>query len=251
MSRSPDAQPRVQPVTIVADASFASTTREPDRASGQRLHVNEPAQALNRHALTAACGTHRSFPARYRYAKRSLDLVISLFGLMLCASVIAALALLVRLDSPGPAFFVQRRVGQHGRHFSIFKLRTMHVSDTTGPVDVSADDARVTRIGRFLRRWSLDELPQLINVLRGDMSLVGPRPELPEIVLSRYEAWQYARFAVPQGLTGWWQITDRGHTRLCDDITNDLVYLDRASFWLDLKILALTLPAVIRQAGIL
>jgi lipopolysaccharide/colanic/teichoic acid biosynthesis glycosyltransferase len=102
-----------------------------------------------------------------------------------------------------------------------------------------------------LRRLSLDELPQLFNVLRGDMSLVGPRPERPEIVLARYEAWQYARFEVPQGLTGWWQITERGHARLCENMTNDLVYIERASFWFDLQILVRTIPAVIRQAGLL
>jgi lipopolysaccharide/colanic/teichoic acid biosynthesis glycosyltransferase len=192
----------------------------------------------------------RSFPARYRYAKRALDLFIGLVGLIVCAPIIAALALLVRLDSPGPAFFVQSRVGQYGRLFPILKLRTMRVPDGSGEVDEADDAARITRAGRYLRRWSLDELPQLINVVRGDMTLVGPRPERPEIVLARYETWQYARFDVPQGLTGWWQITARGRTRLCDDTEADLVYLERASFWFDVEILARTIPAVIRQAGL-
>jgi lipopolysaccharide/colanic/teichoic acid biosynthesis glycosyltransferase len=207
--------------------------------------------ALARPAIASSRGTVRSLPARYRYAKRSLDLLVAALGLIACAPVIGLLALLVRFDSPGPAFFVQLRVGQYGRLFPIFKLRTMRVADPAEAAGFLDDDVRVTRVGRALRRWSLDELPQLINVLRGDMSLVGPRPERPEIVLARYQEWQYARFEVPQGLTGWWQITDRGRRRLCDDSTNDLVYLEQASFWLDLKILVLTLPAVIRQAGLL
>ncbi|HEX7103629.1 MAG TPA: sugar transferase [Nitrolancea sp.] len=191
------------------------------------------------------------YPARYRCAKRSLDLIVAALGLVVCAPVIALLALIVRLDSQGPAFFVQTRVGQNGKLFRIYKLRTMRGPEPQGIADYRDDEARVTRVGRYLRRWSLDELPQLFNVIRGDMSLVGPRPERPGIVLAHYEAWQYARFDVPQGLTGWWQITDRGYTPLCDDTANDLVYLDRASFWFDVMILAHTIPAVIRQAGLL
>jgi lipopolysaccharide/colanic/teichoic acid biosynthesis glycosyltransferase len=212
-----------------------------------------PTAALepDRLALVLANRTPSRYPARYRYAKRSLDLIVAALGLIVCAPVITLLALLIRLDSAGPAFFVQTRVGQNGTLFRIYKLRTMRGPEPTGIVDHRDDEARVTRVGRYLRRWSLDELPQLVNVVRGDMSLVGPRPERPDIVLARYEAWQYARFDVPQGLTGWWQITDRGHTRLCDDTGNDLVYLDRASFWFDLMILARTIPAVIRQAGLL
>lgn len=251
MRRSPDAQRSVRTVTIAADAPFVTSTRERD-ATGVRWPTVDVTFGRSRpNALTVPIRTARSFPARYRYAKRSLDLVVAIFGLIICAPVIAVLALLVRLDSPGPAFFIQSRVGQYGTLFPIFKLRTMRLADPSQSPEYVDDHARVTRVGRVLRRWSLDELPQLINVVRGDMSLVGPRPERPEIVLTHYEEWQYARFEVPQGLTGWWQITDRGHKRLCDDSTNDLVYLDRASFWFDLKILALTIPAVIRQAGVL
>ena len=118
------------------------------------------------------------------------------------------------------------------------------ISDANG-----LESARITGVGRYLRRWSLDELPQLLNVLRGDMTLVGPRPERPDIVRSRYETWQYRRFLVPQGMTGWWQVTDRGKTRLCDDTEDDVYYLERASFAFDLKILVMTVPAVVRQSG--
>jgi lipopolysaccharide/colanic/teichoic acid biosynthesis glycosyltransferase len=192
-----------------------------------------------------------SYPARYRYAKRSFDLIVGSICLIVVAPLIALLGILVRLDSPGPAFFTQTRVGFRGGVFSIIKLRTMIDRGRDGGEPIREDEERVTRIGRYLRRWSLDELPQLINVVRGQMSLVGPRPELPEIVLARYERWQYQRFLVPQGMTGWWQITDRGTTQLCDDTEDDLAYLDRASFLVDLKILLMTIPAVIRQARML
>jgi len=251
MRRSHDAQSSVRPVTVVADAPFVTKTRERDMAHVQLSPAQVAVVAPDRLAIALPDSAPRLVPARYRYAKRSLDLIVAALGLLVCSPVIALLALLVRLDSPGPAFFIQTRVGQYGTLFPIFKLRTMRVPEPMGVTDFADDAARVTHVGRYLRRWSLDELPQLLNVLRGDMSLVGPRPERPEIVLARYQPWQYARFEVPQGLTGWWQITDRGHTRLCDDTANDLLYLELASFWFDLKILARTIPAVIRQAGLL
>ena len=251
MKRSHDAQPSVRPATTIANAPFASTTQERDAGPGRWFPANTSVGVPGRLAVNASNVTPRSFPARYRYAKRSLDLVVATLGLIVCAPVIALLAILVRLDSPGGAFFIQTRVGQYGTLFPIFKLRTMRAPEGPGVSDLTDDEARVTRVGRVLRRWSVDELPQLFNVVRGDMSLVGPRPERPEIVLTRYQAWQYARFEVPQGLTGLWQITDRGHTRLCDNTTNDLVYLDRASFRFDLTILVRTIPANIRQAGLL
>jgi lipopolysaccharide/colanic/teichoic acid biosynthesis glycosyltransferase len=202
-------------------------------------------------AGNVAVATSPGFPARYRYGKRLFDLVVASLGLIFTAPLIAILGILVRLDSPGPAFFFQSRVGFRGRLFSIIKLRTMVDCDEAEAAETPVDDDRDTRIGRHLRRWSLDELPQLINVVRGEMSLVGPRPELPEIALDRYEGWQYQRFLVPQGMTGWWQITDRGTTRLCDDTEDDLEYVAHASFVYDLRILLRTLPAVIRQAGVL
>jgi len=188
--------------------------------------------------------------SRYRASKRVLDILFALIGLVLSAPFFAVFAILIRLDSSGPVFFRQVRVGLGGRLFTILKLRTMHEAmPEDAQIDASRSESeRVTRVGHHLRRWSLDELPQFINVLRGDMSLVGPRPELPEIVFSSYQPWQFARFRVPQGMTGWWQVTERGRIRLCEDTADDLVYIERASFWFDLRILLLTIPAVSRQA---
>jgi lipopolysaccharide/colanic/teichoic acid biosynthesis glycosyltransferase len=185
-------------------------------------------------------------------AKRLLDVVVALAGLVACAPLFLILALLIKLDSPGPVFFLQERVGYRGRIFRMVKFRTMVPNSACPPADgvhKRPGDPRVTRIGRFLRRTSLDELPQLINVLRGEMSLVGPRPEMVEIVLSRYQPWQYRRFLVPQGLTGWWQVTGRSTKVMHEHTEDDLYYIANASFWFDLKILLRTIPAVLRGHG--
>jgi exopolysaccharide biosynthesis polyprenyl glycosylphosphotransferase len=197
-----------------------------------------------------------------RAAKRGFDLLVGGLALLLAAPAMAAIAVAIKLDSPGPVLFRQRRVGEGGRLFEILKFRTMVVGAEAqetalardqgqGPprFEKQPDDPRVTRVGRFLRRWSLDELPQLFNVLRGDMSLVGPRPELPWLV-ERYEPWQRKRFAVPQGMTGWWQVhgrSDRGDHRL--RVEDDLYYIRNWSIWLDLRLLLMTIGAVIRGEG--
>jgi lipopolysaccharide/colanic/teichoic acid biosynthesis glycosyltransferase len=202
----------------------------------------------------------------YRVAKRALDIALSLPLLLLAAPLLAGVALLVRLESPGPAFYRQPRVGQHGRLFAMYKLRTMRsgadaqLHELVRPLPAHhphqgarfvyklPDDPRITRVGRFLRKTSLDELPQLLNILRGEMSLVGPRPELPE-VLVHYAPGQLAWLALPPGLTGWWQVNGRSiHPRhLSTDY--DLYYLRHASFAFDLRILARTLAAVLRGTG--
>ncbi len=190
-------------------------------------------------------------------AKRSLDVALSAVLLVLIAPLIAVIALAVRLDSSGPILFRASRVGQNGRIFTMYKFRTMRDGapppeprelDGSGqPVYKYADDPRVTSLGRFLRRTSLDELPQLVNVLRGDMSLVGPRPEQPFIV-EAYRPWQRRRLEVRPGITGWWQVQGRGlpmhwHTDY------DLYYIYNYSLGLDVKILARTLWAVIHGRG--
>ena len=187
----------------------------------------------------------------YRLSKRVLDVVVAALGLLLLSPLLLLLALLIRLDSPGPALFVQPRVGQRGRLFPMLKFRTMAHGSTlprVGP-HKRPDDARVTRVGRLLRRTSLDELPQLLNVLVGQMSLVGPRPELPAIVLAHYAPWQYRRLLVPQGMTGWWQVTGRGAKLLYQHTADDLYYLAHAGLGLDLQILARTVRAVLRRDG--
>lgn len=181
-------------------------------------------------------------------SKRLLDLVLGSVVLVLAAPLMLLVALAVRLDSPGPALFRQERIGRGGRRFLIFKLRTMSVeSPTYGPKPQSFDDDRVTRVGRLLRRTSLDELPQLFNVLRGEMSLVGPRPEQPFLV-ERYEPWQYERLSVLPGMTGWWQVNGRKQP-MHAHVDEDLYYIRHYSLWLDLQILGRTMAAVLRRDG--
>lgn len=182
-------------------------------------------------------------------AKRAFDIVVSAFLLLLTAPLLAAAALAVAVSSKGPILFRQRRIGQHGRPFDLLKLRSMTVnsdSDTTWNV---ALDVRVTRIGRLLRRSSLDELPQLINVLKGDMSLVGPRPERPFYVLQFEETIpRYRdRHRAPVGLTGWAQIHGlRGDSSIDDRVRFDNNYIEHWSIWRDLSILARTFSAMLR-----
>ncbi len=190
--------------------------------------------------------------------KRCLDLVVASLGLLVSAPLFGVLWLLIRLDSPGPAIFRQERIGRGGRPFTVYKFRTMHL-DPAGELRLFRDadgrlrhkipnDPRVTRVGRWLRRSSLDELPQLWNVLRGEMSLVGPRPELPQIVKT-YEPWQHLRHVVRPGITGWWQISGRSHLPMHEHTEYDLYYVEHLSFWLDVKILLRTLIITVRGIG--
>jgi exopolysaccharide biosynthesis polyprenyl glycosylphosphotransferase len=197
-----------------------------------------------------------------RVIKRLFDLVVGGTALVLLSPVIVLAAVAVRLDSPGPTLFRQQRIGEGGRPFRMLKFRTMYVGaeaderrlvQETGhgpPIFVKQpDDPRVTPVGRVLRRLSVDELPQLLNVLKGEMSLVGPRPELPWLV-ERYEPWQRKRFAVPQGMTGWWQVNGRSdradHAQRVED---DLYYIRNWNIWLDIRILLRTFVAVIQGQG--
>lgn len=198
-----------------------------------------------------------------RLLKRLFDLLVGGLILVLASPLMLLIALLIKLDSPGPVFFLTRRVGEGGKLFWMLKFRTMVLgaeeqekslaveTDDTGPplFDKRPDDPRITRVGHLLRRASLDELPQLINVLKGEMTLVGPRPELPWLV-ERYQPWQRKRFAVPQGMTGWWQVTgrsDRAEHQL--RVEDDLYYIRNYSLLLDLRIIWKTIGSVIRGEG--
>jgi len=197
-----------------------------------------------------------------RVVKRLFDLTVGGLALLVFLPLMLAVALAVRADSPGPILFRQRRIGEGGRPFQMLKFRTMRqgaeaderrLAQEAGrgpPVFAKQpDDPRVTRVGRLLRRFSIDELPQLFNVLKGDMSLVGPRPELPWLVES-YEPHHRKRFAVPQGMTGWWQVngrSDRADYTL--RVEDDLYYIRNWSVWLDVRILLMTLAAVIQGKG--
>ncbi len=190
--------------------------------------------------------------------KRALDFVLATLGLGLTAPIWAALAVLIRADSAGPVFFRARRVGQDGRPFTMYKFRTMAVDaeqrlaalaaqNLGGPYMIKIpDDPRVTRVGRMLRRSGLDELPQLVNVLRGEMSLVGPRPQAPNEV-ALYTAQQRRRLSALPGITGLWQVTARDSPSFEEWVRLDLAYIDSWSMGLDLRILARTLAQVVAR----
>jgi len=193
--------------------------------------------------------------------KRALDISLSLLALLLLSPVFLLAALVVRLTSPGPAFFVQERVGLNKRRFRMIKFRTMvadaerrqreieSLNEAAGPVFKIRNDPRITPVGKFLRKTSIDELPQLFNVLKGDMSLVGPRP-LPERDYNGFhQDWQRRRFSVRPGITCLWQINGRNSCPFEKWMQLDMQYIDQWSLGLDIKILAKTIPAVIRGAG--
>jgi lipopolysaccharide/colanic/teichoic acid biosynthesis glycosyltransferase len=189
--------------------------------------------------------------------KRAIDVLLAASALVLLAPLLALIAIVIKLDSPGPVFFAQKRVGRYGRTFVMFKLRTMIPERRNRHLPTRVErrrahktpnDPRVTRVGRILRRTCLDEVPQLWNVLRGDMSIVGPRPELPEIV-AQYEPWQNQRHLVAPGITGWWQVNRDGSRLMHQSTDLDLYYIEHWSVGLDLQILARTLLIVLRGVG--
>jgi exopolysaccharide biosynthesis polyprenyl glycosylphosphotransferase len=192
--------------------------------------------------------------------KRVFDIAISSLALVLLSPVMLLIALWIKLDSPGPVLFLQERIGENGKRFQMMKFRSMYQDaeqrwtevvqrDSAGNImHKHSADVRVTWLGHKLRRTSLDELPQLINVLRGEMSLVGPRPEIPRIT-DQYEAWQWQRFRIPPGMTGWWQVNGRSNKPMHLHTEDDLFYIQNYSFWLDIQILFRTIIVVLRGHG--
>jgi exopolysaccharide biosynthesis polyprenyl glycosylphosphotransferase len=193
--------------------------------------------------------------------KRMIDVLLSAVLLVLLSAALLAAAIAIKLSSPGPVFFLQERIGLNKRKFRIYKLRTMvsnaeelqagleRRNELSGPVFKIKEDPRITPIGRFLRRSSIDELPQLFNVLKGDMSLVGPRPLPVRDYAGFNEDWQRRRFSVKPGITCLWQVNGRSGISFDQWMLLDLQYMDEWSLWLDLKILAKTIPAVFKGAG--
>ena len=193
--------------------------------------------------------------------KRLLDITAALTLLILLAPMLLIVAMLVQLDSPGPAFFVQERVGRNKRNFRMYKFRTMVVNaekeqvdleklnEADGPVFKIKEDPRVTRLGKYLRKASIDEIPQLLNVLKGDMSLVGPRPLPIRDYQGFDQEWLRRRFSVRPGITCLWQVNGRSATTFGRWMELDMQYIDNWSLWLDLKILAKTVPAVLAGRG--
>ncbi len=192
--------------------------------------------------------------------KRGMDVVGALFFLSLGAPLIGLIALAIKIDSPGPVLFAQTRVGERGRLFKIYKFRSMHVgaereqeqlqelNEADGPLFKIRSDPRRTRVGRFLRRVSLDELPQLINVLKGDMSLVGPRPAIPSEV-EQYQSWHRQRLAVRPGLTGLWQVSGRSELSFDEGVLLDIYYVEHWTPWLDFTIILRTIPKMLVGEG--
>ena len=224
-------------------------------------NINSMAEFEGSPLITHYSGVEEGWPT---VIKRTLDFSLSLLLLIALAPVLIIVAVLVKLSSPGPVFFAQERVGLNKRTFTIFKFRTMvinaedrlreieHLNEVSGPVFKIKNDPRLTPIGRFLRKTSIDELPQLFNVLSGDMSLVGPRPlQLRdyELFTEVGEDWQRCRFSVRPGITCLWQVNGRSSLPFHQWMELDLQYVRNWSLWLDLQILARTIPAVLRGSG--
>jgi len=233
------------PVPSAANSSSTATSELPMRASD---HV------LPGIPIEPELGFYR------RYGKRCIDISAAGVALVLCLPIFALIALAIRIEGAGAIFYCSSRVGRGGRCFRFYKFRSMipgadrrrdtllHSNEVDGPVFKMAEDPRITRVGRFLRRTSLDELPQLWNVVRGDMSLVGPRPPIPQEVV-QYEPWQRRRLSVRPGLTCLWQISGRSRIGFDEWMRLDMEYIDHRGFGLDCKILLRTLPAVLSGEG--
>jgi lipopolysaccharide/colanic/teichoic acid biosynthesis glycosyltransferase len=206
-----------------------------------------------------------SFPERkksglYCVTKRIFDIVIAIFILLLVMPLIPVIIILIKIDTKGPLLYRQKRVGKNRKEFNLYKFRSMfkgadktieslkQLSDSDGPVFKLKNDPRTTKVGYFLRHSSLDELPQLINVLRGEMSIVGPRPNLPSEV-AQYLPWQAKRLEVSPGITCFWQVAGRSHIAFQEWMRLDLEYIKKRSFQTDLKIILKTFPAVIARKG--
>lgn len=199
--------------------------------------------------------------ASAEFIKRFVDIIVSAVALLTLAPLFAVVALLIKLEDRGPVFFAQRRVGKWGREFKMYKFRSMCVDaeaklqavlaknkHSTGITFKAKDDPRITRIGKWLRKFSIDEFPQFYNVLIGDMSLVGPRPPVPREV-AMYTPADRRRLEATPGLTCFWQIGGRAEIDFPEQVQLDVQYIESQSFWLDLKILAKTVPAVLFGRG--
>lgn len=184
----------------------------------------------------------------YTFLKRTIDIVCSLAGLVILSPVILIVSILIKLESDGPIIFFQDRMGYKGKEFKMYKFRSMVVNaeelkkklaeqnEMSGPMFKMKNDPRVTKVGKFIRKTSIDELPQLINILKGEMSLVGPRPSLPKEV-KEFEPWMMERLEVKPGLTCYWQVSGRNDIDFEDWMKLDIKYVRERSFWLDIKLI--------------
>ena len=188
----------------------------------------------------------------YEVIKRLIDIVCSFLGVLVLSPLFIIIAIIIKMTSKGPVFFSQKRVGKNGKEFDMYKFRSMVVNaeelkeklaaknEMSGPMFKMKDDPRVTKVGKFIRKTSIDELPQLWNVLKGDMSLVGPRPSLPKEV-AQFENWMYKRLEVKPGLTCYWQVSGRNNIDFEDWMKLDIKYVDERSTWIDIKLIFKTI----------
>lgn len=193
----------------------------------------------------------------YEFLKRIIDILMSVLSLIVLSPVFIIIAIAIKLDSSGPIVYSQTRVGKNGKHFKMFKFRSMIINaeemltelkpmnEMDGPMFKIKEDPRITRIGRFIRRTSIDELPQLINILRGEMSIVGPRPSLPSEV-KEFESWMMERFVVKPGLTCFWQVSGRNNIPFHKWMELDIKYVKERNLWLDVKLVFRTIKVVIK-----
>lgn len=224
------------------------------KAARPRVEELEDGEALLAHSAGWADG----WPI---FAKRVLDFVVSAVSIVVLSPLLLLVAILIKLTSPGPVFFIQKRVGLHKRPLRVYKFRTMsvdaeqrmreveHLNEVSGPVFKIKNDPRVTPIGKMLRKTSIDELPQLFNVFKGEMSLVGPRPLPVRDYEGFNEDWQRRRFSVKPGITCLWQVQGRSSIAFEQWMELDLEYIEKWSLWLDLQILLQTIPAVLKGSG--
>lgn len=258
-----------QSESVVHTEPIRPAAQPPQRATvGPRLRMSagraglrqgEASRSMLARASLVVADPVLLFQRRYETAKRLLDIAVCLLILLPSLAVMSVCALLIWLDNPGPILFCQRRTGRGGRRFRMYKFRTMrtdaealkakyaHLNELSWPDFKITNDPRMTRAGRWLRKTSLDELPQLFNVLKGDMSLVGPRPTSFDV--STYSLHHTERLEVTPGITGLWQISGRAELDFDQRLALDVAYIERRSLWLDLSILARTITSVAQQRG--
>ncbi len=212
------------------------------------------------HGIPLLTVREETMSATSRFLKRTLDLALSVVGVVLLSPLLLIVALAIKRDSPGPVLFRQTRVGRNGEHFQCYKFRSMRQdaekmlgdladqNEASGPLFKMRNDPRITRVGKWIRRTSIDELPQLFNVLKGEMSIVGPRPPVPSEV-AQYEPWHRRRLGVSPGITGMWQVSGRSNLTFDEMVLLDLWYIENWTIWLDFRIILLTVPAVLMVKG--
>lgn len=191
----------------------------------------------------------------YKVSKRALDVIASFLGLVILSPILLIVAILIKLESKGPAIFAQSRIGLNGKEFKMYKFRSMvqnaeelkeklaKQNEMSGPMFKMKNDPRVTKVGKFIRKTSIDELPQLLNILKGDMTLVGPRPSLPREV-EKFESWMLKRLEVKPGLTCYWQVSGRNNIDFYEWMKLDLKYVNDMGFWLDIKLIFKTVTVL-------